>query len=434
MDKTQTQLVVLLAAITAGSVVTFEYLRWSDSRLKTQPVSLVAQTTPETPQVTTHPGKKEESARQSQVDTSTNQSVVRTTVETHPEKPEEGGQESQNDVSANPPAAETTTQHPGVPCHCDPCKEHSQRSQMDTSANRPAMVSRDKENRTTLDVHLIQSRFDFQCSCDLHAKQLYFNWPWTCNSKHSEDDIILQPNSRPTLIQDHEDGIYEPLLLAHRTIEYFSRPESAMDSSQTAALAQWRKSHERTRVLEMLAQHDIRNKDTQFLTDWVVSQLNEIFFFGAIKSLETVWNTNELDSEHGILGDAITKLKDGNNHSFIRLHPTRRCYTQSEYKRTGKTLAEERMGCILHEMLHIFLDQHMCELCGTPENRSSHGRAWQRIARKIEEQSLRLLGIEADVNRLSSFMNDWQDYDTRENVSICDLQDWGFWERPEYDV
>jgi len=432
MDKTQTQLVVILAAITAGSVVTFEYLRWSDSRLKTQPVSLVAQTAAETAQVTTHPGKHKDSARQSQVDTSTNQSVVNTTVETQTEKPKEGGQESQHDVSANPPVAETTTQRPGVPCHCDPCKEHSQRSQMDISANRPAMISRDKENRTILDVRLIKSNFEFHCSCDSHAKQLYFNWPYTCRIKHNEDDIILQPNLRPTLIQDHEDGIYEPLSLTHRTIEYFSRPESAMDSSQTAALAQWRKSHERARVLEMLAQHDIRNKDTQFLTDWLVSQLNEIFFFGAIKSLETVWNTNELDSEDGILGDASTRLKDGNNHSFIRLHPTRRCYTQSEYKRTGKTLAEERMGCILHEMLHIFLNQYMCDECGPRENRASHGRAWQRIARKIEEQSLRLLGIEADVNRLTSFINDWED--ERLDVSTCDLQDWGFWERPEYNM
>lgn len=44
-----------------------------------------------------------------------------------------------------------------------------------------------------------------------------------------------------------------------------------MDSSQIAALAQWRKNHERTRILEMLAQNDIRSKDTQFWTDWLIS-------------------------------------------------------------------------------------------------------------------------------------------------------------------
>ena len=431
MDKTQTQLVVLLAAITAGSVVTFEYLRWSDSRLKTQPVSLVAQTKPETPQVTIHPGKKEESARQSQVDTFTNQSVVKTTVETHTNNPKESSQESQHDVSATPPVAETATQLPVVPCHCDQCKTNSQGPQTDISANRPSRISRIKEDRTMLGARLIKSKFHVQCSCDSHTKELYFKWPYSCSAKHHEDDIVLQPNSRPTLIRECEDSTYESLSLANRTIGYFSRSESTMDTNQVAALAQWRKNHERTRVLEMLAQNDIRSKDTQFLTDWLVSQLNEIFFFGAIKDLETVWNAKDLDDEP-LLADAITELKDGQSQSRIRLHPTRRCYTQLENKRQGKTLAEERMGSVLHEMLHVFLDQYACPRCVTRENWASHGRAWQRIAKKIEEQSLGLLGIETDIGRLTSFLADWEDDGLR--VSLCDVEACGFWERPEYNM
>lgn len=197
MNRTQTQLVVILAAITAGSVVTFEYLRWSHSRLKTQPVSLVAQTAAETAQVTIHPEKQEESARQSQFDTSTNQSVVKTTVETHTKKPKEISQESHNDISANPPVAKTTTQPPGAPCDYNQCKENSQGSQTDISANRSAMIPRNKENRTVLEARLIRTRFHVQCSCDSHTKELYFNWPTHARPSTTKRTLSFNPIHGP---------------------------------------------------------------------------------------------------------------------------------------------------------------------------------------------------------------------------------------------
>lgn len=140
-----------------------------------------------------------------------------------------------------------------------------------------------------------------------------------------------------------------------------------------------------------------------------------------------MWNTKELDEEDR-LGDAGTELKDGQSQSLIRLHPTRRCHTQLEFKRQGKTLAEERMGSVLHEMLYVFLTQYACQHCLTRENWASHGRAWQRIAKKIEEQSLGLLGIEADMGRLTSFLVDWEEDDGL-RVSLCDVEACGFWER-----
>ncbi|KAI4943600.1 hypothetical protein J4E91_009237 [Alternaria rosae] len=152
------------------------------------------------------------------------------TAQTHTEKPKESSQESQNDISAKPPIAETTTQPLEVLCDCN------QGSQTDISANGPSMISRNKENRTILEARLIKSRFYVHCSCDSHTKEFYFNWPYSCSAKHHEDDIVLQPNSRPTLLHEYEDGAYENLSLANRTIEYFSRPESTMDSDKLLPL------------------------------------------------------------------------------------------------------------------------------------------------------------------------------------------------------
>jgi hypothetical protein len=87
----------------------------------------------------------------------------------------------------------------------------------------------------------------------------------------------------------------------------------------------------------------------------------------------------------------------------------------------GQTLAEERLGTILHEMLHAFLNQYICQRCvvyGT--NGCDHGRAWQIIAKGIEEQSLRLLGVEVDLGRLDSM---WADRRAkRGEVSTHDLE------------
>jgi hypothetical protein len=85
------------------------------------------------------------------------------------------------------------------------------------------------------------------------------------------------------------------------------------------------------------------------------------------------------------------------------------------------------MGCILHEMLHVFLRQHACHQCMTRENWASHERVWQRITKKIEDQSLGPLGIEADMGRLTNLLVDWEEDGLR--VSLCDVEACGFWGR-----
>ena len=84
---------------------------------------------------------------------------------------------------------------------------------------------------------------------------------------------------------------------------------------------------------------------------------------------------------------------------------------------------------MLHEMLHVFVIQFACGLCIPWENWASHGRAWQRIAKAIGEQSLRLLGVKVDMSRLESFLYDRNKYDgDGHRHTLHDLEAWGFWE------
>jgi hypothetical protein len=237
MDRTQ--MVAMMAALTAASIVTFEYLRWSNSRQQPRPV-LAATTTTQAPQVTIHSDQRDESDRECEIDIPVDQSVAKGTAETHSGKHKESSQEPKAEVSADPPTIETTDSPPEALCNCDQCKQSSQESQPDISANRLSMVSRNKEDRTILGAYLIKSKFYVQCSCDNHMKGFYFNWPYSCSNQHREDDVVVEPGSRPTLIYVYKVRPYEGLSLANRTMEYFTRSEDTMHPKQLEALTQWR--------------------------------------------------------------------------------------------------------------------------------------------------------------------------------------------------
>jgi hypothetical protein len=259
--------------------------------------------------------------------------------------------------------------------------------------------------------------YELHCSCDEHAQNLYFNWPYSCQIKHSKDDIVVEAGARPTLVSEFGNGPYEALTLAYRTIEYFTREEKNMDPQQLDAVNRFRLCSECSRVLDMLSLDDIRSDETDALTQWLFEHLKDIFFFGALKKPSILW-TAELDST--ILGDTNTGLSDGHELCNIRLHPTLRGQIRSEFIRKGQSLAEERFRTILHELLHGFLMQYACHQCHV-DNHCCHGRAWQRIAKAIEEESLRLLDVEVDFDRLGSLLCD-RDSNTHQDQSIHDVR------------
>lgn len=84
---------------------------------------------------------------------------------------------------------------------------------------------------------------------------------------------------------------------------------------------------------------------------------------------------------------------------------------RDEYVRNGQSLAEERLGTILHEMIHGFLFQYACEPCTASadnvKNHGGHGRAWQLIAKAVEDEASRLLGTEVDLGGSTRCIRSW---------------------------
>lgn len=80
---------------------------------------------------------------------------------------------------------------------------------------------------------------------------------------------------------------------------------------------------------------------------------------------------------------------------------------------------------ILHEVLHAFLTKYGCRQCQTrtpKQGQDNHARAFMLIAKAIEEQSIRLLGVNVDINRLTS----WSLRGGQDGTSIHDLERYGF--------
>ena len=89
-------------------------------------------------------------------------------------------------------------------------------------------------------------------------------------------------------------------------------------------------------------------------------------------------------------------------------------------------LAMDRLGTILHELVHAYLHHYACrceEVLGSYEANVSqfkeHGLAWQRIAGSIERAALELLGYPIDLSRFLSLIWNWEDlryWPSREEV------------------
>jgi hypothetical protein len=133
--------------------------------------------------------------------------------------------------------------------------------------------------------------------------------------------------------------------------------------------------------------------------------LNDLFFFGTLSKPSIIWTT-ELDRT--TLGLCITGLSEGHEFCNARLHPTLRRTIKVEYLRNSHSLAKERFSTTIHKLPQGFPMHYMCRRCYiddiSGDNTPTHGRAWQRIAKAIDEESMRLLGVEVDLNRLQSML------------------------------
>jgi hypothetical protein len=280
---------------------------------------------------------------------------------------------------------------------------------VDVSAQRRSVVQRNSRNRVDFYKHVLGLNFDYSCNCMECSTSQHSVLALPCQADHVPYAIAIERNRRPGLVSELEHGAYDAMTLARSTIEYFSRPEECMDPKQRTATQLLRGMIKLDNVMGKLVAPDARNGVTDNMLAEYANMLNDILFFGAMRNLEIFWLDEGLQGEEetvGWLGLTQSYTFGGRRHHLIRLHPTHTEWPKSTYASLGRTLAKERQGTILHEMLHAFLDQFSCIHCRTYPESKEHGRAWQLVARAIEEQSLRLLGAEVYLGRLAAFFAD----------------------------
>jgi hypothetical protein len=96
----------------------------------------------------------------------------------------------------------------------------------------------------------------------------------------------------------------------------------------------------------------------------VYNLLDQLFFFYALDGIDIRWNAAYLEQKGRSLGLSWRRdfpNDDGTQQAVILLHPTRTLHLRRQYAARGQTLAEERLGTILHEMLHVFLTKLLAQ-------------------------------------------------------------------------
>jgi hypothetical protein len=265
--------------------------------------------------------------------------------------------------------------------------------------------------------------FAADCTCPKCFTTGYCNYPYSCLIDHSRDELLVQPQKRPTLAPDIE-GRFEEHTLAQAAIEYFSRPKSEMDAVQLEALENYHQLAAEVHLIDVLNSKDLRlqligSGPRPQLSEHSMQQLlsifNELFFFGSLMDIHFSWSTKfdnwEKRNHHPICSALFARTTirddDGKPYHAIQMHPT---YTSApvQMEQTNVSKAEERFGTILHEVIHAFLAQHTCCKCVvvTRYRGEGHGRGFQLIAKAMEKKALELLGVQIRIGRLDVIMGD----------------------------
>ncbi|KAF2638268.1 hypothetical protein P280DRAFT_79827 [Massarina eburnea CBS 473.64] len=252
-----------------------------------------------------------------------------------------------------------------------------------------------------------------QCTCDIHSAAHYFDYPLSCHSEHLPSDLTIHPHRRPLLNEpDAHNHPYNALFLARATVKWFAREEEIMDAPQRGGLIVFR-NMVKEGLMERLNAADCRKTLDEEYMGGVVRSLCDVFFFGEdLLGRGFKWSRSK-----------ETEWECGEKTPLIRIHPI--SYDEAVYT----SRACQRLGAIMHDLIRVFLSQHACPDCkwAWKENVNirGRGRAWQVMAKGIEEAGPKLLGVrDIGLRRLACLVADVED--EVEKVSRHDLEVYGY--------
>jgi hypothetical protein len=154
---------------------------------------------------------------------------------------------------------------------------------------------------------------------------------------------------------------------------------------------------------------------------------SRIFLLDAVCLGAFVWSTTF--TPYGGYACATPTLSETDQVTrTIDMHPTR------VPLRVQNSMEDLRIGMLLHELIHAFLSELPCTYCPTaPENlgsrKNGHGRAWLLLARAIEKEAPRILGLSGEtcLGRLDALTTFWMGDGLPDDAGSHDLERYGFW-------
>ncbi|KAH7357565.1 hypothetical protein BKA66DRAFT_445598 [Pyrenochaeta sp. MPI-SDFR-AT-0127] len=158
-----------------------------------------------------------------------------------------------------------------------------------------------------------------------------------------------------------------------------------------------------------LSGSDLRQSISKTQLQHLFSALNRVFFFSAIPP------------HRRIFASSMSFLPEGRKTCFgvgyfnpivgthVLLHPT--MYRHSTDAEDSDVRWRNRVGTLLHEMCHAFLKAYTCRACPMQERcvgARGHGRAWQILAKKVEQVVSGIMGGYVDMGRFPSLLHDME--------------------------
>jgi hypothetical protein len=122
----------------------------------------------------------------------------------------------------------------------------------------------------------------------------------------------------------------------------------------------------------------------------------------------------------------------------VRMHTTETTMDAVLMQRLGIALYEQRIGTLLHELIHCFFTQHACEDCKVYKLYRGEGHGWgfQLIAKAMEDNALILLGTSIELGRLDGMRCDKNKdpTDPLRGPSVHDMEIYGFLPPPSKEI
>ncbi|EMD86870.1 hypothetical protein COCHEDRAFT_1227903 [Bipolaris maydis C5] len=139
------------------------------------------------------------------------------------------------------------------------------------------------------------------------------------------------------------------------------------------------------------------------------THLNRVFFSGCVPTHNATLTAGFSylpEQQRDCFGKSLFNPLIGTQ---ILVHPTlyRGAGTPSHHPDILRL--NNRLGTIIHEMCHAFLKAYSCRSCSMHEacdGATGHGRAWQLLAKKLEEAACVVLGGEVDMGRGPSLLRE----------------------------